>query len=116
MPELEEQVTVTQSDRTASRVIGERAVVVVIDDRKLHTLNAVGTRVWELADGRSLGAIADALCDEFEVERDIALADVRRFVSDLKLAGAVKLGGARPLGSEPQGGAEDAQRPGGDPR
>lgn len=91
---LEERVTVAQSQRTAARTISGQAVVVVIDDRKLHTLNEVGTRVWELSDGRTLGAIADVVCEEFEVGRSQALTDVERFVRELRDAGAVELGGS----------------------
>ena len=93
-PTLTETTRVEQSPRTAARVVEGRALVIVIDDRKLHSLNGVGTRVWELADGRTLGEIADALVAEFEVTREVALADARQFVSELVALGAMRAGAA----------------------
>ncbi|MFW5920806.1 MAG: PqqD family protein [Polyangiales bacterium] len=88
---LDETTAVRQSDRTASRVVEGQAVVIVIDRQKLHTLNEVGTTIWELADGRTLGEIADGIVEEFEVDRDTALADARKFVEQLARLGALEL-------------------------
>lgn len=79
-----------QAERIAARVIDGQALVVVLDDRRLHALNLVGSRVWELCDGRSVEAIATTLATEFEVEPEVALADVRRFVAELRAAGALR--------------------------
>ena len=73
---------------TASRTIDEQAIVVRINDYMIHTLNLVGTRVWELADGRrTVAQIAALLRDEFDevpngqtLERD-ALTFVETMVS-----------------------------------
>lgn len=88
---LDEQVRVRQSDRTASRVVSGQAVVIVIDRQKLHTLNDVGTTIWELADGRTFGELVDGVVEEFEVERETALADARQFVEQLTELGALEL-------------------------
>ena len=81
--------------RAAVRVLAGEALVLVIDRRELHRLNSVGTRIFELCDGRhSVGAIAQQLADEFEVEPETASADVRRFVGELLALGAVSLGAA----------------------
>jgi hypothetical protein len=58
---------VRQSERTASRVIDGKAIVITIDQNELHVLNGVGTRVWQLLDGRELGAVVEAIVAEFEV-------------------------------------------------
>lgn len=91
MTELGEDLRICQSERTAARVIEGRGVVIVIDQQKLHTLNEVGTRVWELADGRALSEIVDAVTAEFEVERAQALDDVRKFVEEMCGLGAIEL-------------------------
>ncbi len=92
---LTETTRIEQSPRTAARVVEGRALVIVIDDRKLHSLNGVGTRVWELAEGgRTLGEIADALVAEFDVTRDVALADARQFIGELIALGAMRTGAA----------------------
>jgi hypothetical protein len=81
-----------KAERTAARVVTGEALIMVIDRRELHRLNAVGTRVFELCDGKSnVEAIAGTIKDLFEVEADIALADVMHFVSELLDVGALLL-------------------------
>lgn len=66
-----------------SRVIEGEAVIVTPEDSMLHTLNPVGTFIWERADGsRSLDEIVDALCEAYEVERAQAAADAQAFVAE----------------------------------
>jgi len=83
-----------QAERTASRVLDGRAIVVVIDRQYLHTLNRVGTRIWELAglDGRRVDEIADALAREFDVDRRTLLDHVVKFAEELLEVEAVELG------------------------
>jgi hypothetical protein len=85
-----------QNERTAFRVIGGKAVVITIDHNQVHVFNSVGTRVWELADGRSLDAIVEAIVDEFEVDRAQAAFDVRAFAERLVAVGAARVSGERP--------------------
>jgi hypothetical protein len=80
-----------RAERIAARVVDGRALIVVLDQKALHALNGVGTRVWELCDGRSIAAIADALAVEYEVGASTALADVQRFVGELCAKGALTL-------------------------
>jgi hypothetical protein len=80
-----------QCERTASRVIDGKAVVITIDRNELHVLNAVGTRVWELADGRPLSAIVDDIVREFAVEREQAAVDVCAFAAQLVSVGAAQI-------------------------
>ena len=91
---IDSTATVRKHERIAARGVDGQALVVVLDEKRLHTLNGVGTRVWELCDGRSLAAIAQVLVDEFAVEQETALADVRRFVEELSGLGALVLGDA----------------------
>jgi hypothetical protein len=85
-----------QNERTACRVIGGKAVVITIDHNQVHVFNSVGTRVWELADGRSIDAIVEAIVDEFEVERARAALDVRTFAERLVAVGAARVAGEPP--------------------
>ena len=79
-----------RSERTAFRLIAGEALVMVIERSELHRLNAVGARVFELCDGaKSVDGIAEVIVDEFEVDAATARADVARFVSDLRAAGAI---------------------------
>jgi hypothetical protein len=75
----------------ASRVTRGEALVVLIEQRSLHRLNDVGTRVWELCDGRSLGEIVGTIVEEFEVEPVQAASEVHAFVEELLGLGALQL-------------------------
>lgn len=82
---------IRQSERTASRVIEGKAVVITVDQNELHVLNGVGTRVWQLLDGRELGSIVETIVSEFEVDAERAAGDVCRFVEQLFAVGAVQV-------------------------
>ncbi|MBV8878517.1 MAG: PqqD family protein [Planctomycetaceae bacterium] len=67
-----------------------QAVVVVPARRELHELDETATFLWrELAKARTTADLAAALCAEFEVEADVAEADVRAFVRSLEEKGLV---------------------------
>ena len=73
-----------QNPRTAGRVIDGLAFIVTPDDHKLHTLNATGTHIWELAaKGCTLPEVADSLSKRFQVDEASARSDAERFLDDL---------------------------------
>ncbi len=78
-----------QAERIATRVVRGKALVVVIDRSCLHTLNPVGTFVWERCDGRTVGEVAEAVASHWGVDRERALRDVEAFVAELAAAGAL---------------------------
>jgi hypothetical protein len=59
-------------------------VLVAPSSPSIQTLNEVGTLIWQLADGRPIAEIVDAVVNEFEVERIQAATDVESFVQDLE--------------------------------
>ena len=73
-----------------TRKVGDESVIVpvrshVADLDAVITLNDVGTRIWELLDGRrDLAAIASTICEEYEVELQTARADVDEFIRSLE--------------------------------
>ncbi len=89
---LSPDALVSQSARTASRIVEGRAVVIVIDAHRLHALSEVGTRIWELAEGRSIAEIARTLTLEYDVDHSTALTDTRAFVAEMLDLGAVTIG------------------------
>ena len=89
--ELSRAHRVRQCERTASRIIDGKAVVITIDSNQLHVLNEVGTRVWELADGRSLEAISAEIVRDFAVDLEQAERDVCSFVTRLLEIGAIDI-------------------------
>ena len=77
-----------QNPRAAWRVYDGEAVIVSPEDSTLHTLNPVGTVIWEAADGRTaLEAIVGRVCDAFEVDRATAARDAVAFVESLSRRG-----------------------------
>jgi len=89
MGDLSEQSVLRHNPRVAARIVEGHALVVVLDQRQVHRLDEVGSRIWELCDGRTLGAICDQVVSEFEVTRDEALEDMLNFIQDLRDAGAL---------------------------
>jgi len=79
-----------QSKRLAARVIDGKGVVIVIDRQEVHTLNGVGMRVFELAEGRTVEEIAACLVEEFDVSHERAVSDAKTFVEDLIGMGALE--------------------------
>jgi hypothetical protein len=64
------------------------AVLVSPDDSMLHTLNRVGTVIWEAADGHtSLDTIVERICLAFEVDPVTARRDADAFVETLTAKG-----------------------------
>jgi hypothetical protein len=77
-----------QNPKAAWRVYEGEAVIVSPEDSTLHTLNAVGTVIWEAADGRTaLAAIVARVCEAFEVDAAIAARDTAAFVDSLTQRG-----------------------------
>ena len=78
----------TQSPRTAWRVYDGEAAVLCPDDSTLNTLNAVGTLIWESADGKTpLSAIVARICEGFEVGPERAERDTMAFIAKLRERG-----------------------------
>ena len=74
----------TQNPKTAWRVYDGEAVVLCPDDSTLNTLNAVGTLIWEAADGKTpVSAIVARISEEFDVEPERAERDVAAFIEKL---------------------------------
>ena len=74
----------SKSPATAWRVIEGEAVILSLDTKVFRGLNAVGSRVWELIDGRrSVDEIVTEIVGEFEVAPEVATRDVGTFVAEL---------------------------------
>jgi hypothetical protein len=74
-------------------MLGDQAVAVTAEDRKLHTFeNEVATGIWAHIDGQStVGQIAAAILAEFTVDEETARQDVTDFVKLLADRGLVTL-------------------------
>ncbi|TMK24492.1 MAG: PqqD family protein [Actinobacteria bacterium] len=73
-----------KSPETAWRVIEGEAMILSLDNKVFRGLNSVGSRVWELIDGRrSVDEIVSQIVGEFEVTAEVASRDVGTFVAEL---------------------------------
>ncbi|HET7340729.1 MAG TPA: PqqD family protein [Methylomirabilota bacterium] len=81
-----------QNPRAAWRIYDGEAVIVSPEDSTLHTLNAVGTLIWEAADGRTaLDAIVGRVCEAFDVDAATAARDTAVFVDALTHRGLLTM-------------------------
>jgi hypothetical protein len=68
----------------ACRIVEGEVVILDKHNGKIHQLNSTASFVWSKLDGRtSLTAIVSDMVREFDVEFEIARADVARVVADL---------------------------------
>jgi hypothetical protein len=72
-------------------VVEGEAVLIDLQGRRIMGLNQVGSFVFGLIDGvRTVDALAAAVAERFQVERERARADVAAFLSDLQRRGLVE--------------------------
>ena len=78
----------TRHPRAAWRVYDGEAVIISPDDSMLNTLNAVGTLIWEAADGRTpLSDVVARISEEFDVTPAQAERDAATFIATLSQRG-----------------------------
>jgi hypothetical protein len=78
----------------ASRSVNGEALVVLTQQRQLHRLNTVGTRIWELCGESGIGSVEDivaTIVEEFEVEPELARHDVCQFLETMLQLGAIEV-------------------------
>jgi hypothetical protein len=73
-----------KADNIAYRIIDGEAVIVDLKTSTFHTLNPVGSFIWEELDGQNtLKDIAEKLSQEFEVDLETSENDCVDFINDL---------------------------------
>lgn len=74
------------------RMIDDKAFVVAVDGRKLHSLNKVGSFIWKSADGHhTVRAIVEKICGRYEVDKETAERNAGEFIAKLIDKGIVNL-------------------------
>ncbi|MDD5044475.1 MAG: PqqD family protein [Candidatus Omnitrophica bacterium] len=82
---------IKRNDDIAWRIIDEEALVVDSKDSLIYPLNTVGSRIWELLDGkRPCSEIVDTISEEFEGEKESIKDDVLNFLEHLLEKGLAK--------------------------
>lgn len=81
---IDADTIVTRNKDVAWRIIEGEAILISAEDSMLHSLDEVGTRIWELADGsNTIKQIAQKIFDEYEIDLETAQDDVVEFVTNL---------------------------------
>jgi len=80
------------ADGLIVKQIGTETIILTESGEQLHTLDETGTYVWFEIDGKkTLSQILDKLCDEYDVTRDRAQADLQEFIGALEEKEIVRL-------------------------
>lgn len=83
-PHVTPEQYLVRSPFLAWRVIGGEVVIISPQERELHTLNEVGTTIWQLADGsRTLRQVAQELSQIYEIAPEEVLPDVLAFAQEM---------------------------------
>jgi hypothetical protein len=82
-------------ERLLSHKGDEELVLLDPEDGSYYTLDEVGARIWELADGtRTAAQIAEALDAEFDAPLEEIQADLLELLAELAASGLVSDAGA----------------------
>jgi hypothetical protein len=77
--------TTRRADDVLARRLPERLVLLHPASGRYYTLDEVGARIWELADGsRTSDEIAEELAREYDAPRDTIRADVAELLGELR--------------------------------
>lgn len=89
MREIDGSSVYRRSEDVVCRQVGAESILVPVRNTVgkldfIYTLSPVAARIWQLLDGtRNADQVIDAICSEFEVDRDTAAADFAALLSDL---------------------------------
>ena len=79
------------SPDAATSAVGDETVILHLKNGTYYGLDAVGTRIWALLkEGLQPPEICARIAEEYDVAPDIAAADARRFLDDLKASGIIE--------------------------
>lgn len=77
-----------RATHVVAKTIDDVAVLLDLTNETYYSLNDVGSRVWELADGqRTITAIVDTLVSEYDAAPDQIREDVDNLLADLASEG-----------------------------
>lgn len=85
-----------RSQDVVCRQVGSESILVPIRNHvgsleSIFVLTPVAARIWSLIDGKTpVDAIVDAVCAEYDVDRDTARADVDELLRSLEEIALVK--------------------------
>lgn len=89
LTEIDGRSVFRRSTDVVCRQVGHESILVPIRNNVgnldfVYTLSPVAARIWQLIDGaRTADEIVSAICAEYEVDRDTAMADLSALAADL---------------------------------
>jgi hypothetical protein len=88
------QMTYRRSKEVVCREVGGESILVPIRNRvgdleSIFVLSPIAAKIWSLIDTMPVDGIIDAICEEFEVDRETASADVTELLESLEVASLV---------------------------
>jgi Coenzyme PQQ synthesis protein D (PqqD) len=91
--ELALSSTLTVPPHVLARQAAGETVLMNLDNEQYYSLDGPGNRLWELLGTQvSFGNAVDSLLEEYEVDREVLMADMTELVNDLLANGLVVLG------------------------
>jgi hypothetical protein len=75
----------------ALRQVGNESILVPIRNRvgdldSVYVFTPVAARIWSLLDGRDIDAVVDTICQEYDVDSEIAHRDLGELLGSLEAA------------------------------
>lgn len=87
---LDPQSKFKLSDKATFRSIGDNGVILKTDTGQIYSCNSTAEAFLRHMDGkRDLGETADAVCGEFDIERDALLSDLEDLLTYLQSEGVL---------------------------
>lgn len=74
------------------RMLDNEAFIISVDGNKIHTLNTLGSFIWQLTEGKNtVQQMVNLICERFEVSEKVAQSDANEFIEKLLNQGLVEL-------------------------
>jgi len=82
---LRDDSTLTVPEHVLARQAAGETVLLNLDNEEYYGLDGVGSRFWELVGaGTTFGRAVDTLLDEYDVAREVLIADLTAVIIDLQ--------------------------------
>ncbi|MFN3966405.1 MAG: PqqD family protein [Endomicrobiia bacterium] len=76
----------------AWRIIDGTACIVTVKDSRLHILNEIGTRIWQVIEkGIEFEDLIEKILQEYEVGPEKLKQDIKEFLDELNSKGLIKI-------------------------
>ena len=70
-------------ENLVSEDIDDEIIVFDIENEQFYEFEGIGSFIWNRIDGNNVDSIAEAVCDEYEIDKETALEDTLSFINDL---------------------------------